>query len=307
MIYIFAGEDSFESLKKAKEKLFSISESNIIGYNTLSADDVLDLDVILQQLEGIDMFADKKPLFLKRLLNNKKFVEYFANNFDQLNKFDIVIWQDGKADSRTKFVKEVIKNKNFYNYDSPKEGEMKAWIRNYANTLKIKLSTENINFIFERIQFNKFRIESELQKFRLFLNTEKKELLKDSEINDIMGYSAGGDVWKFVEYFSSRSKLKLLQEFKKLTTFEENTQLLLSLVNRELRLMLQYKLCKLEGVDTSELKLHPFVLKKVAEKSRNFSIEELNKLIQELFNVDFSVKSGTIPEKSAFILFLASM
>jgi len=38
--------------------------------------------------------------------------------------------------------------------------------------------------------------------------------------------------------------------------------------------------------------LHPFVLQKTSQQARYFSLAELKKIYQRLFNLDWSVKTG---------------
>ncbi len=307
MIYLFGGEDYYESFNRSLVTANNLATKTSSEVNSINADEITDVNYILQLLEGVDMFSATGILLLKRLLNNKKLLEYFAENFDTLNKYDIVIWHDSKPDSKLKLVKKIAENKLVFNFESPKEGELKNWISIKAKEKDIPLSTNQINFIFERLQFNKFSINTELEKISLYIKTKKIKTITDDLLEDLMGLSVKGDMWKFLDYFGNKNKIKALIEFDKITKYEDNTQLLISMINRELRLMLQYKFVKENGHDISELKQAPFVIKKTAEKSRNFTKEELEVLLKRLFELDTSVKSGILEEKSALTLYLATM
>lgn len=307
MIYLFAGEDQYESYGRAlltAQNLASKSDSSI---NVVNADEISDINYILQLLEGVDMFSSTGVLVLKRFLNNKKFVEYFFENFNKLNEFEIVIWQDSKADTRLKFVKAVQTKKLLFNYDLPKDGEMKNWISLKTKELSIPLTPAQITFLFERIQFNKFAVINELQKLSTYIKAKSLKRIEDSVLEDILGLSVKGDMWRFLDYIGAKNKNKAIIEFSKLTKYEENTQLLISMIDREIRLMLQYKYAKANGHDTSELKLTPFILKKVADKARNFSENELKELLKKLFITDLKIKSGLVDEKTAMLVYLAEL
>jgi DNA polymerase III delta subunit len=307
MIYLFAGEDQYESYGRAlltAQNLASKSDSSI---NVVNADEISDINYILQLLEGVDMFSSTGVLVLKRFLNNKKFVEYFFENFNKLNEFEIVIWQDSKADTRLKFVKAVQTKKLLFNYDLPKDGEMKNWISLKTKELSIPLTPAQITFLFERIQFNKFAVINELQKLSTYIKAKSLKRIEDSVLEDILGLSVKGDMWRFLDYIGAKNNNKAIIEFSKLTKYEENTQLLISMIDREIRLMLQYKYAKANGHDTSELKLAPFILKKVADKARNFSDNELKELLKKLFITDLKIKSGLVDEKTAMLVYLAEL
>lgn len=307
MIYLFGGEDYYESFNRTlvtANNLASKSNSNI---NTVNADEVSDINYILQKLEGVDMFSSTGILVLKRLLNNKKLTEYFVENFEKLNKYEIIIWHDSKVDSKLKITKKIAENKLNFNFDLPKEGEFKNWISIKAKEKNINLNSSQINFLFERLQFNKHSIIQEIDKLVLYVKIKKLKTITDEILNELLGLSIKGDMWKFLDFFGNKNKIKSLLEFNKITQYEDNTQLIISMLNRELSLMLKYKFVKENGYDISDLKMNPFVIKKTADKSKNFSKNDLQILLKRLFDLDTAVKSGVVEEKSALMLFLATM
>ena len=307
MIYLFCGEDYYESFNRSTATAQNLASKINASVNIVNADELTDINYILQLLDGVDMFAATGILVLRRLLNNKKFLEYFAENFDALSKFDIVIWHDSKADSKLKLVKKIAETKLLFNSELPKEGEMKNWIMTKAREKSLNLNTNLANFLFERYQFNKFSIVTELDKLNFYLKIKKSKELTENILEEVMGLNVKGDMWKFLDYFSNKNKLKALVEFEKITKYEDNTQLLISMLNRELKLISQYKYVKESGRDLSELKMPPFIIKKTADKSKNFSSQEVKALIKRLFDLDFAIKSGVVEEKAALILFLATI
>lgn len=307
MIYLFSGEDYYESYNKALGTAQNIATKTNSSVNLVNADEITDINYILQLLEGIDMFSSSGILVLKRLLNNKKFIEYFAENFQNLSKFEIIIWQDTKADSKLKLVKKISETKLLYSYDLPKEGEMKNWIMTKAKEQGINLTPTFANFLFERLQFNKFSIISELKKLQIYIQIKNVKTLSEEIIEEVMGLNIKGDMWKFLDYFGSRNKIKSLIEFEKITKYEDNSQLLISMINRELKLISQYKYVKENGRDISELKLPPFIIKKTADKSKNFTTSEIKTLIKRLFDLDYAIKSGVVEEKPGLILYLSTL
>ena len=127
MIYLFFGEDTYESYTKAKEALDKLCQKTNSSAEIVNADEISDINIFLQKLEGVGMFSDASIIFAKRLFNNKKLLEYFAENFESLNKYNIVIWQDSKADGKLKLTKALTANKAIYNFELPREAELKNW------------------------------------------------------------------------------------------------------------------------------------------------------------------------------------
>lgn len=307
MIYLFSGEDYYESFNRSLTTAQNLAAKANTQVNIVNADEVTDINYILQLLDGVDMFSSTGILLLKRLINNKKFIEYFAENFDRLSQFDIVIWQDTKADSKLKLVKKINESKLLFNFDLPKEGEMKNWISVKAKEKGLILNTNLVNFLFDRLQFNKFSVVSELEKLVTYIKVKKIKSVTQEIMEEVMGFNIKGDMWKFLDYVGNKNKLKALLEFEKITKYEDNSQLLISMLNRELKLISHYKYVKESGRDLSELKMPPFIIKKTAEKARNFSFAEVKTLVKRLFDLDYAIKSGSIEEKAALTLYLATM
>lgn len=307
MIQVFAGEDTFESYRHAKEALANLSAANGFPIEILNADEISDIDTFLGYIEGVGMFSESSNVLAKRLLNNKKLSEYFTENFDKLNQYQIVIWQDGKLDSRLKITKLLQSKKQLSNFDLPKEGEVKNWTGALAKKKGFVLSPTQVTFIVERIGIDKWAISNELEKIALFLEWKKKQNISEKELEEVLGYNVRGDMWKFLDAVGNKNKEVALHEFAKLTAFEDNGQLLIAMIARELRLIARVLWARKLGAELSSLKLAPFILQKTAQKAKLFSIDEIKEKITALFELDNNIKSGLVNENIGIDLFLASL
>jgi len=79
---------------------------------------------------------------------------------------------------------------------------------------------------------------------------------------------------------------------------------LLGLLAWQVRNLLRFKL---NPDMSSELKLHPFVLGKIKESARLFSIGELRAILSKIINMDLIFKTGNIDEKTALSLLFAEL
>ncbi len=306
MIYLFSGEDTYESYTKAREALAKLCQKTNSTTDIVNADEIIDVNIFLQKLEGVGMFSDASIIFAKRLFNNKKLLEYFVENFDRLNKYNIVIWQDSKVDSKLKLAKLLANNKAIYNYDLSREGELKNWLMSEAKRENVQLSSSQVQFIIERIT-DKWALINEIMKLKIYLKAKDKKGLADNELNDILGFNIKGDMWKFLDFVGIRNKKSAMNEFKKLTAFESNTQLLLAMLDRELRLISQVIYARKNGTDLKDLKLAPFVLQKTQSKASKFNFKEVQSYLSKLFSLDMAIKSGEIDENLGMIMFLSSI
>jgi DNA polymerase III delta subunit len=53
--------------------------------------------------------------------------------------------------------------------------------------------------------------------------------------------------------------------------------------------------------------MHPFVVKKSLQQASKFTLEELKKIYQKIFQVDLDIKTGRIEPEVALDLFIAGI
>lgn len=308
MIRIFCGNDNFESYSNAKKqsKILAHEQSTIV--EVIESDSIQSIESLVQKIQGVDMFSPQKVLLIKRIFENKKFTDYIYEKFDELNKgAEIVLWENSKIDQRNKLTQKVKKNGLLFIYDEPNESEIRSWLVSYLKSNNIQNDPALVDYIVRNIGNNKNQIKNEVQKIKLYLDHEEKKTLTIDEIDSILGFDVKGNIWSFLDSIGFRRKKQILDEFEKLTTFEDNTQYLISMIHREFDLLLQLKYCEKNQIELKELRIHPFVLKKTQQKSTKFSAKEVRIFLEKLLDLDFAIKRGDIDEKIGLGLYLISI
>lgn len=308
MIRIFCGSDNFESYNNAKKQSKILAEKLMTEVEIVESDSIQSIESLVQKIQGVDMFSPQKILLIKRIFENKKFIDYISDRFDELNQgTEIIFWENSKIDLRNKLAQKVKKNGLLYLYDEPNEGEIRSWLISYLKENEIQSDAELVDYIVKNIGNNKNQIQNEVTKIKLYLDHEGKKTLNIDEIDKIMGFDVKGNIWSFLDSLGFRRKRQLLDEFQKLTAFEDNTQYLISMIHREFDLLLQLKYCEKNRIDLKELRVHPFVLKKTQQKSIKFSAKEVKIFLEKLLDLDFAIKRGDIDEKIGLGLYLISI
>lgn len=304
MIKIFAGEDNYESynaVKKDAEK--STTETNT-ELKSINASEISDISQLTQYFEGTTFFSNGYTVILKRISENKKVVDYIEQYYDQLNQYNIFIWESSKADQRGKLVKKVKGDGQLFSFELPKFADFRNWITKKGLDYGLKLTTSNITTLVERSNNSKFLLDNVLNKLALYLKVEKKNILSDDEIIKLMGFDAEGDIWRFLESFSNKDLKKTLNEYEKLMLNDGKGQYLIAMLTSEVSNIFKYKYFKEKKLDTSTLGIHPFVLRKLQDKVSNFTLAQLGKMLQNLFQADWNIKSGKMDEYFAVYFFL---
>lgn len=307
MIKIFSGTDSFESYSMAKKQAEKLATDKNEEVKILNANEIDNPAEFIQYIEGVGMFSSSYVVFLKRLSGNKKLMEYFTDNYDQLKAYDIILWEDGKLDGRLKFFVKLKKEDVSFAFDLEKDREVKYWLNAEAKKKGIKFSEKQLIDLIENLGLDKWKLNTEIEKISIYLSAEKKETLTEDEFNKIVGFEVSGDIWKLVEAFGNRNVKQCLQEFYKISSYEDNGQYIIAMIERELSNLALLHFANKDGLPDSQLGIHPFVLQKLKSKVRKFSLPEIQKYLKRLFDLDKSIKSGDIDEKVGLSLYILSI
>ncbi len=305
MIYLFSGQDTYESYKKVKEEVVTLAKKTASELKIIDAASISNIQNFVDELEGIGMFSENFIILLKRLSGNKKLETYVVENFETLSKYEILIWEDDKIDARSKIFK-LTKDKGLiYTFELQKPRAILKWLDSLIQKKEISLTFSQKNFLLERIGDNKWFLENEIEKIRLFLLNKDSKTISDDDLNILLGLNAKGDIWKFLDSFGERNAKSALLEFEKLSRFEDNTQFLIAMINREINILSKAIYCIENKIRPEVLKLHPFVLSKTLEKAKRFSVNDLKNFSKKLFDLDLAIKKGEIDDKLGLTLYLS--
>ena len=153
------------------------------------------------------------------------------------------------------------------------------------------------DLLIENIGNNLRQFDIELDKLKLIAYPQKtitRKMVEDIAISN-------QDLFNITELLMTNHKDKALLEFKKLTDKKHPLEILAA-VQTMLR---KWIILKTKSADTSTLELskltgmHEFVIKQTISKLKNTSAADLVKLKQNLFEVEYKIKSGNVLDISS--------
>lgn len=304
MIYIFCGEDTFESFYQSKLFLNKLKKERKIEAEILDAED-LSWSELVDKVDNIDMFAREKIFYIKRFWASSK-TKLTEDKIGYLDKSEniYIFWEQESFDPKTPSIQILKKDKKFFSFDNPKDFEFVAWIIDKFKTFGFKVDKKIAESLVDLVGFEKGVLYQEIKKICLYASFKSIKQIDEDLVNKLCVSSANGNIWKFLDYFGKKDKKNTLLEFQKLMRFEDNGQYIISMLAREIRLYIKVKHCLSKKIDTSILGLHPYVLKKTIEKQKNFTFEELENISFNLIELDVNIKTGFVDENLGLVDFL---
>ena len=271
-----------------KEKGFD--SSSVTTYD-LEEDSITSL---IEDADTISFLTPNKVIIGKNLSNNnldEKNLKILSKYLDNPNSDVLLILVTTNIDARKKIVKEVINKLSLVNISTDTKALVKDILKGYDVEYRV------INLLEEYYSEDLERLISETKKLALaFINTKKityKDalalLVKPLNKQDSLAFD-------LVREIALKDKKKALNIYNELLSYNIESYALFGLLESQYRLLYQVKVLNKRNISYNDmasiLEVHPFRVKKTLELVRYYTLKEIRKLLKNLSDIDFKIKSG---------------
>lgn len=287
--------------------------NEIIGNNNKIIFDLEENDIrdIFEEANYVSLFNEEKFIVVKNMKyfsnkgeykNENEIIEKYLKN-EQSNVTIIFIVSDLNLKNRN--VKTIDSNNNLIVINEYKKNDLDEEIKKYIKQNNFIIDYNSINLLKTKCINNYDIILNELDKLFL-IKKDNKIILKDIEENVSNMLE---DNFEFINTVASKNinMFKYLDELKELKI--EPTFIVGQLVN-------QYKLIYYvkdainytsEESIASNLKVHPYRIKVARENSFNYTITELDNIIDNLIKLDLNIKDDFSDKYQLIRIFLLEL
>ena len=306
-VYFFYGDEDFNieiELDKMKSKLNQ--DFLAMNYQVYDNPEFTELINILRTppmmfgetlivINADKYFSNKKTYFEDKDLEDIE--DALNNNPENLNIVFVIKLprdEDKKIDSRRKLYKILSKfnTQEFATYKYYETEKLELWTKQRAKSKGLLFENGALNLLIEQIGNNLRNIDVELEKLKLMAHPEN--IITQKMIEDIT--ISNQDLFNITEYLIKNQKDKALLEFKKLCDKKHPLEIITAL---------QTMIRKWIIIKTNPNKLSHFELGKLIgnkegyvkatlQKLKNTSASDLVNLKQNLFDVEYRIKSGQV-------------
>jgi DNA polymerase-3 subunit delta len=316
MIYFIYGEDSYRAKRKLEEIILGYQKVHKSGLNLIYIDakekDFIDF---YSNLKINSMFAEKKLIILKNVFSDVKFQEDFLENIKSLEEIKdiIVIYEDFPPDERTKFFKALQKYAKCQEFNCLQPAMLKKWVTQEFEKNKTKINPDALDLIVSFVKNDLWAMANEINKLSNYRmgGCSTAGPVKKEDVELLVKNNIENDIFKTIDALASKDKKQALYLLHKHLENGDAPLYLLSMISYQFRNLLIIK----ELQDTQKpynfiIKksgLHPFVVQKSYHLCSQFSMSELKKIYQKIFQVDADIKTGKIEAELALDLLLSEI
>ena len=320
-ILVLTGEDvgQFEWLKKDILKKIGYDPSDL-NYSYFDMKEASYAEVELD-LVSLPFFADEKIVILDHLLDLttakkrnltdedlKQFENYLENPSESTR---LVIFAEGKLDSKRRLVKLLKRDAQIIEATSPKEQDLKCYFASQAQELGIQFVGDSLDQLLLKSGYD----FGELQKNLALLQAYKEDgQITLEDIEEVVPKSLQDNIFDLTQMILKRQIDQARNLVKDLRLQGEDEIKLIAILLGQFRMFSQVKIFSEEGQSESQIvaslselsgrKVNPYQVKFALRDSRRLSLSFLKQAMTTFIETDYAIKSGTYEKDYLFDLAL---
>ena len=261
------------------------------------------------ELVSLPFFADEKIVILdhfldittakKRYLSDdelKSFEDYLEN---PLPSSKLVIFAEGKLDSKRRLVKLLKRDAKVFEAIEPKEQEIRAYFQKWAQELGLTFAGKS----FEQLLIKSGFQFSDIQKNLLFLQAYKDNgVITEEDIVEAIPKSLQDNIFDLTQLILGKKIDQARDLVKDLTLQGEDEIKLIAIMLGQFRLYTQVKILLESGQTESQMvsslghylgrNPNPYQIKFALRDTRALSLNFLQDSIRYLIQADYQIKTG---------------
>ena len=332
MIIFLYGEDTYRSRQKLnllKEKFLREVDKNGNSLAALKGETVA-MEKINESLGSPSLFSRKRMIIIENIFANKsktvldQLYKYLKSQTDgkaRENENIIIFWDNIGADKikSDKLFKILSKQKFTQEFKPLSNTEAGNWIKKEALSRGAALKQNAAAELTALLGNDLWRLSNELNKLIHYKKGREKKAADNNikpsiEVEDIRALVKGRldeNIFALTDAISGKNKALAIKLFYQELEAGANDGYLMHMIIRQFKILAQVR----QGLDSglserkilSQLKLHPFVLRKSLNQARNFTLPILKSIILKLIKIDWEIKTGRTDAAAALSLLIAKI
>lgn len=315
MNYVVHGEEQYQVRKAIDaivlKEIGQRDELNTIVYDALQ----VDIDVILEEAQTIPFFTDRKCILVKNAnflsssndteIDLERLEAYLQNPME--STVMILSGEFAKMDTRKKIVKKIGSLCKVSTCNKLDKDSLPAYLKEQLQKRQLHINNATFQTLCERLPYDIGVIQMELDKLELYGGDINEALIKQ-----LVTRSLEEDVFALVNAVVEKNMKRVFQIWEDLQVLNKDPIYLIALIASQFHLLYQVKCAELQGLRkqdeiASQLGVHPYRVKLALPVCSRLSIDSILDVLQQLADLDQSIKTGRVDKTLGFELFLLKL
>ena len=315
MIIFLYGQDTYRLRQKLNEIIEHYKKINKSGLSLAFLDGQdLEFQDFKNQTETVSMFREKKLIIIESIFSNQKFKENFLRQGEKFKKSDniILITEEKEIAANDSLFRFLKKNSQFQEFKTLEGEKFKNWVKKELNNHRAEITEGALEKLIDFVDNNLWQMVNEIKKL---VNYTQGKKIQVTDIELLVKPKIEADIFRTIDAISEKKKKLALSLVHKHLEKGDSPLYLLRMINFQFRNLMMIKSYELRPglyvnymrILSQKLGLHPFVVRKSIQQARKFTLIELKKIYQKIFEVDFNIKTGRIDPEVALDLLITEI
>ncbi len=217
-----------------------------------------------------------------------------------------LVFIEEKVEKTNGLYKAVVKHGQAVEFKKPTEKDLATWVRRKSRENGIVMSDAVIGLFLQTVEHSMENIDSELRKLAAYKGEEKE--VAPADITAVCTASLEAKVFDLVRAMTEKKPEKALAMYRNLLSMKESPYMVLSLITRQFRLILETMLFSLSGLHNDaiadKLEIRDFAVREYQRQSRRFPTAGWKQALRDCLETDLAIKTGKMAEETAVELLL---
>ena len=308
-IYFFTGDDDYskkEAVRKLKKALLGKNESEAFNFDTYDIGKC-DIREVIDMLKSASFNSGKRLILLRRVEaitkeEGQAIIKYAKNP----SKSSCLVLEFSGREFQRRLYKEVIKRAREISFVLPKGRGITVWVQKEFKK-RGKLINYNAASLLKELKENDITgLRCEIDKLVTYLGRRPAVSVEDVKI--LVGSSASGNVFEFVDALSKKNASKALIIAKEMLRTKKAIPEILGMVGWQFRRIKKAREYIKEGASNQKASIKcnvsPFFVERFIKEIKSFTTGEIERNIEYLLNADYDIKRGYLKPQDALELLI---
>lgn len=217
-----------------------------------------------------------------------------------------LLFVEDKVEKTNGLYKAVAKYGQAVEFKKLTEKDLGTWIKKLCKANGKEMSESVLGLFLQTVDHDMENIEGELQKLMAYKGEEA--VITAQDIKEVCTVSLEAKVFELVRAVAEKKPEKALTIYRNLLSLKESPYMVLSLITRQFRMILETRLLSESGLPNdaiaSKLEIRDFAVKEYLRQSNRFSAAGWKAALKECLDTEMDIKSGRAGEETAVELLL---
>ena len=232
--------------------------------------------------------------------------EFLVDFVNHLPETTCLLFLEEKAEKNNRLYKAVAKNGMAVDFQPLTEKEIISWLKKSCKGQGLTLADSTAVYLLRKTDNSMENLERELGKLTAYKAGDGEITRED--IDDVCSVSLEARIFDLVRAVAEGKTEQTMELYRNLLRMKESPFLVLSLVTRQFRLILESALLSAQGDPNAEiaakLEIREFAVRDYLKQSKSFSGKQLQEAMRDCLQTDLDIKNGKMEEELAVELLL---